>query len=256
MPDYIGWNYLLYSRGCVRAALGDPRQGLEDLRSCGGRQARWQTSNPAVIPWRSAGALLYAALGRREEARRLAEEELSSARRFGAARALGGALRAAGLVAGGDKGVELLREAVGVLERSSAQLEFARALTDLGAALRRQRQRAAARDPLRRALDLAHRCGAGPLAEHARLELLATGARPRRVVLSGLDALTASERRVAQMAANGPTNREIAEALFVTQRTIETHLSHVYRKLGITTRSELAHALARDAPEQTDSWRT
>jgi DNA-binding CsgD family transcriptional regulator len=159
-------------------------------------------------------------------------------------------LRAAGLVAGGDKGVALLREAVNVLERSPAQLELARALGDLGAALRRRRQRAAAREPLRRALDLAHRCGAAPLAEHARSELLATGARPRRVLLSGLDSLTASEHRVARMAADGRTNREIAEALFVTQRTIETHLSHVYRKLAINNRSELGRAFGREAPER------
>jgi DNA-binding CsgD family transcriptional regulator len=249
MPDYIGWNYLVYSRGCVRAALGDARQGLGDLLACGRRQARWQTSNPALIPWRSAAALVHAALGMRDEARTLVDDELTSARRFGAPRALGIALRATALVVGGDQGVGLLREAVGVLERSPAQLELARALTDLGAALRRQRQRAAAREPLRRALDLAHRGGAAPLAEQARIELLATGARPRRLVLTGLDALTASERRVAQMAADGRTNREIAEALFVTQRTIETHLSHVYRKLGITTRAELAQALAGEAPD-------
>jgi DNA-binding CsgD family transcriptional regulator len=249
MPDYIGWNYLLYSRGCVRAALGDARQGLDDLLACGHRQARWQTSNPAVIPWRSAAALVYTALERRDEARHLAAEEVSFAREFAAGRALGIALRAAGLVAGGETGIDLLREAVEMLERSPAQLELARALTDLGAALRRQGQRAAPREPLRRGLELAHRSGAAPLAERARTELLATGARPRRLVLSGLDSLTASERRVAQLAAEGNTNREIAQALFVTQRTIETHLSHVYRKLAITTRSDLAHALAREIPE-------
>lgn len=249
MPDYIGWNYLLYSRGCVRAALGDARHGLDDLLACGHRLARWQTSNPAVIPWRSAAAVLYAGLEESDEAQRLAEEEVRSARAFHAGRALGIALRAAGVVAGGEKRVELLREAVDVVERSPAQLELARALTDLGAALRRQGQRAAAREPLRRGLDLAHRCGATPLAEQARTELLATGARPRRLVLSGVDSLTASERRVAQLAAEGRANREIAQALFVTQRTIETHLSHVYRKLEITTRSDLAHALRSEAPE-------
>jgi DNA-binding CsgD family transcriptional regulator len=250
MPDYIGWNYLLYSRGGVRTALGDAHQGLDDLLACGDRQARWQTSNPAVIPWRSAAALAHAALGRREQARHLADEELSSARRFAAGRALGIALRTAGLVAGGEKGSELIREAVDVLQRSPAKLELARALTDLGAALRRQGQRAAAREPLRRGLELAHRCGAGGLTEQARTELLATGARPRRLVLTGLDSLTASERRVARMAADGRTNREIAEALFVSQRTIETHLSHVYRKLEIMTRADLSRAHADETLEQ------
>jgi DNA-binding CsgD family transcriptional regulator len=250
MPDYIGWNYFLYSRGYVRAALGDARQGLDDLLACGRRQARWQTTNPAVIPWRSAAALVALGLGRRDEARDLADEEVSSARRFAAGRTLGIALRAAGLVAGGEKGLDLLQEAVEALERSPARLELARALTDLGAALRRQRQRTAAREPLRRGLELAQRCGARPLAEHARIELLATGARPRRLALSGLESLTASEHRVARMAAEGRTNREIAEALFVTQRTVETHLGHVYRKLGISNRSELANSLASEAREQ------
>ena len=247
MPNYIGWNYLLYSRGCVRVALGEARQGLADLLACGERQTRWRTSNPSVIPWRASAALASAALQEPEQAQRLADEEVLSARAFGARRALGIALRAAGLVEGREKGLELLREAVAVLEPSPAQLELARAMTDLGAALRRQGQRAAARDPLRRGLDLAHRSGAASLAEQARTELLATGARPRRLVLTGIDALTASERRVAGMAAEGMTNREIAQALFITQRTVETHLSHVYRKLGVTTRSDLADAVAPDS---------
>jgi DNA-binding CsgD family transcriptional regulator len=85
---------------------------------------------------------------------------------------------------------------------------------------------------------------ASPVAERAQAELLATGARPRRLVRTGIDSLTASERRVAQLAAEGKTNREIAQALFVTQKTIEMHLSHVYRKLEIQARSQLARAMA------------
>jgi DNA-binding CsgD family transcriptional regulator len=138
----------------------------------------------------------------------------------------------------------LLREAVEVLEDSPALLEHGRAFTELGAALRRANRRSEARDPLRRGLELAHRCGAKPLAERAHTELAASGARPRRLVLSGLDALTPSERRVASMAANGMTNREIAQALFVTRKTVEVHLSSSYRKLGITSRSLLPGALA------------
>ena len=130
-----------------------------------------------------------------------------------------------------------------MLDGSPSPLEHARALTDLGAALRRGSRRSDARPPLRRALELAHRCGATALAERAHAELLATGARPRRAVLSGLEALTASERRVAEMAAEGLTNREIAQALFVTEKTIEWHLGQAYRKLEIGSRTELAGAL-------------
>src|SRR5207244_5954401 len=119
----------------------------------------------------------------------------------------------------------------------------ARALTELGAALRRGNRRADAREPLRLGLELAHICGAKPLAERAHTDLLATGARPRRLVVTGLDSLTPSERRVAAMAADGMTNREIAQALFVTPSTGEVHLSSAYRKLGIGSRSQLPHAL-------------
>ncbi|MDP8909772.1 MAG: helix-turn-helix transcriptional regulator, partial [Chloroflexota bacterium] len=93
--------------------------------------------------------------------------------------------------------------------------------------------------------ELAHICGAAPLVERAREELVATGARPRRIMRTGIDALTASERRVAAMAAEAMTNREIAQALFVTTRTVEVHLTHAYQKLDITSRDELPAALRR-----------
>jgi DNA-binding NarL/FixJ family response regulator len=132
---------------------------------------------------------------------------------------------------------------VGVLDNSQASLELARSLTELGGALRRAGRRAEAREPLRRALDLAARCGADPLAEQAETELRASGARPRHAVLSGPQSLTVSERRVAEMAARGQTNREIAQALFVSLRTVETHLTHAFQKLGIDSRTKLAEAL-------------
>jgi DNA-binding CsgD family transcriptional regulator len=159
-------------------------------------------------------------------------------------RTLGVALRAVGLTDGGRSGIELLRQAVRVLEGSRARLEHARALTDLGAALRRAGQRAESREVLQVALDLAHRCGAIALTERARTELVAAGGRPRRLVLSGLDSLTPSERRVAQLAADGLSNREIAQNLFVTARTVEGHLTHAYEKLAITSRQQLPAALA------------
>jgi DNA-binding CsgD family transcriptional regulator len=120
------------------------------------------------------------------------------------------------------------------------------ALVDLGAALRRAKRRTAAREPLRRGLELSYRGGATVVAERARMELTATGARPRRVMLSGLESLTPGERRVADLAAQEMTTREIAEALFITPKTVEYHLRHIYQKLSVSSRSELATMLATE----------
>jgi DNA-binding CsgD family transcriptional regulator len=153
------------------------------------------------------------------------------------------------MVEGGDPGIELLREAVDYLERSPARLEHARALGELGAALRRSGKRREAQQPLREALDLADRCGGRVVADQARAELLVTGARPRRARLAGVEALTPSERRVAQLATQGLTNRQIAQALFVSRPTVVTHLRHCYQKLNISTRKQLPAALAGPLPD-------
>ena len=148
----------------------------------------------------------------------------------------------------GPESIECLREAVDVLASSPAELELARALVDLGAAERRAGRRVEARRRLAEGKDGAAACGAHPLVQRAREELAAAGARPRRDRISGRDALTASELRVARMATEGKTNREIAEALWVTLSTVETHLTHVYRKLDIAGRTELPKALQSAAP--------
>ena len=231
----------------LRLLRGDLAGGLEEMLEAGRLFEEVGSPNPAFIAWRSPAALALLQLGRRDEAGPLAEEEVELARTWGAPRALGAALRAAGLVEGGERGLELLVEAVDVLSGSPARLEHAKARTDLGAALRRANRRADAREQLRHAVELATICGATPLAARAESELLATGARPRRVALSGVESLTPSERRVAEMAAEGPTNREIAQALFVTQRTVEVHLTSIYRKLAINSRSQLPTALATPA---------
>src|SRR5262249_48498864 len=161
--------------------------------------------------------------------------------RGGARGGLGGPSRRLGRVRA-DTG--LLHEAVEVTESSSARLEHAKALTALGLALRRARRPADARDALRRAFEVTDRCGAKPLAELARTELYAAGGRPRREALTGPASLTARERRIAHPAADGQSNGEIAQTLFVTPRTVEFHLTGVYRKLGISTRTALRGALA------------
>jgi DNA-binding CsgD family transcriptional regulator len=207
----------------------------------------FEMHNPAMLAWRSHLALALLALDRRDEALELAREEVDLARDWGAPRPIGVALRARGLAEGGAEGIETLRESVTVLEGSTARLELARSLVELGAALRRANQRADARELLRQGLDLAVRSRSVPLVERAEQELAATGARPRRLLLSGVESLTASERRVARFAAEGLSNKDIAQALFVTTKTVEVHLSNVYRKLGIGSRTELPQALGGEA---------
>jgi DNA-binding CsgD family transcriptional regulator len=242
-PAMMQAGWLLAARGRLRLAELRPAAALGDLLAAGDLFARLRVLGPAGAPWRSDAALAHLALGARAEARALAAEEVTLARAFKGPRTLGVALRAAGLVEGGRRGIELLHQAVPVLEESGARLEHARALADLGAALRRAGQRAESREILRPALDLAHRCGALALAERTRSELVAAGGRPRRLVLSGLDSLTPGERRVAQLAAAGLPNRDIAQHLFITARTVEGHLTHAYQKLAITSREQLAAAL-------------
>lgn len=241
---------LLYFRDTtarLRVLRGDLTGGVAELLDEGKYHESVGHRNPAFMAWRSPAALALLQLGEQHEARRLAREELELARAWGADRALSAALRAAGLIEGGEHGLAFLEEAVQAVADSPAKLEHAKARTELGSALRRANRRSQAREHLRHAVELATICGATHLAARAERELLATGARPRRIALSGVESLTPSERRVAELAASGPTNREIAQALFVTQRTIEVHLTSIYRKLGISSRSQLAAALA-DSP--------
>lgn len=199
--------------------------------------------NPVDAPWRSLRALALDQLGRRDEALELVSEELELARAWGAHGTVGRTLRTLGTIER-RSGIEHLEEAVDVLARSHARLEYAKALTALGAALRRWRQPSTARVHLREALELAAISGAELLVEEARRELYAAGGRPRRTALTGAASLTTSERRVASLAAEGLTNREIGETLFVTPKTVAMHLSNIYRKLGVTSRRQLPSGLA------------
>jgi DNA-binding CsgD family transcriptional regulator len=230
-------------RGELRIAQGRLDEGIADVLGAGAWAEGRAFHNPSFMPWRAIAAPALAAVGRTEDAEALIDDGLSLARAFGRPWALGTTLRAAGLTRTGEAGLEALAESVAVLEQSQARLELARSLVEHGAALRRANQRAAARDPLLRGLDLADRCGSPSLARRAREELLTIGARPRRDRVSGVDALTASELRSARLAAAGQTNRAIAQQLFVTTKTVEAHLARAYRKLDITSRAELADAL-------------
>jgi DNA-binding CsgD family transcriptional regulator len=234
---------LLNARGRLRRLQGRLEDALADLHGCGEMVLCAGLPSPTFMEWRMDSALAHLALDQVEAARRLAAEDLELAHRFGARRELGMALRTMGLVEGGERGLELLRESVAVLDRSEGRLEHARSLVELGAALRRAGHRTAARESLTAGMDLAHRCGADAIVEHAYSELRAAGARPRRAASTGTEALTPSERRVTEMAAERMTNKEIAQALFVTVRTVEMHVTNAYRKLEINSREELPAAL-------------
>jgi len=231
-------------RGWLNLALGRPEAALSDLLACGRRLEQFHSRSSAWFSWRAGAARSLAVLGRRDEAAELAAEQIRDARTFGAAPLLGLSLRVSGAVLGGADGIDLLREAVEVLETSEARLEHTHALHDLGVLLRHNRHPRDAREPLRQALDLAALCGSPFLADTVAEELLATGARPRRRALTGVEALTASENRVARLAADGLTNTEIAQLMFVTRKAVEKHLGNAYRKLSIASRTGLAGALA------------
>jgi DNA-binding CsgD family transcriptional regulator len=240
-------NELFRARSLLRLAQGRTSEGLTDLIEFGRRDELCGGANPLASRWRSRAALALAELGDWAEARRMAADDLARARRWGASSGIGTALRAAALVGDGSDAIELLTQATQTLEKSPDRLEHARALTDLGAALRRANHRVEARGPLRDGLRLAQRCSAGPLVERARTELRAAGGRSAAPTGRGAAQLTVSERRVAELAAQGMSNKEIAQTLFVTSKTVETHLGRAYLKLNIVRRTQLGRALAAGA---------
>ena len=246
-PAGVGTVLIPAARGRLRLAQGRPADALADFRTCAAMFSPevWGTEMRDVgyVHARAGAAQALLLLGERGGARELAQAELADARVFAAPRALGVALRTAGLAEGGPRRLELLHESAGSLRNSPALLELAKSLAELGAALRRAGQRATAREPLAEALELAVRCGARRLAARAREELKATGARPRREWRTGVEALTPRELRIVQLAANGLTNREIGHELYVTLKTVEGHLSRAYTKLGIEGRAELPGVL-------------
>jgi DNA-binding CsgD family transcriptional regulator len=249
-PAGVGTVLIPAARGRLRLAQGRVTEALSDFETCIALFCAdvWgiPVRETGYVHARSGAALALLRLGQRQRACELADAELADVRVFGAPRALGVALRAAGLARGGEEGLELLRESVTWLQNSPALLERAHSLAEFGAALRRGGQRVIARDPLGEALELAARCGARPLAARVREELKATGARPRRVWRTGLEALTPSELRIVRLAVDGRSNRQIAQELYVTIKTVEGHLARAYTKLGIERRSELAPLLREE----------
>lgn len=224
--------------GRVRVRAGDIDGGLGLLRSAGERLDAVEWLIPELSPWRLDAAQALAGLGRREEALEVLTPAEEAARRFGTPNGLGRVLRVRALL---DEpvSIDLLRASVAVYDDTSLPLKRAHSLVELGSALRRTGRRTDAREPLAEAMDIATRCGAAPLLERATTELTATGARPRSTARTGVEALTASEVRVARLAATGLRNADIARELFVQPTTVEKHLASVFRKLGIESRADL-----------------
>jgi DNA-binding CsgD family transcriptional regulator len=239
---------LLTTRAELRLAQRRPQQALDDAMAAG---RIWESelgpASPGALPWRAIAATAHLALGQRDPARALAAEELALARKIGVTRAVIRDLCILGLADGGEPGLELLVEAVRLGTDHPARLAHISALIALGGALRRANQRAAARDPLREAIMLSRRAGASALAIEAETELGITGSRRRGDTMWGPEALTPSERRVAELAIDGLTTREMAESLFVTPKTVEFHLRHIYQKLGVNSRDKLGDALGLES---------
>jgi DNA-binding CsgD family transcriptional regulator len=232
-------DHLWVARARLRIAEGDLAGGLEDILVYGEISEATRRRNPGYWPWRSIAAEALVRLGDVERATELAAEELSLADRVGVSELRAAPLRALALATTRKPRIERLSEAVDLLRASPLRLEYLKTQLEHGVALRQNRQREAARAPLREVLEGATKIGAEPLAVRAREELLASGARPRRTALQGVDALTPSEHRVVSLAALGHTNRQIAQTLYVTTKTVEAHLRNSYDKLGVSGKHEL-----------------
>ena len=252
LPAGLGTVRIPAARGRLRLAQGRAAEALGEFEVC---IALWQPEvwglqmrDAGYLHARAGAAQALLALGDVRRAHELADAELADARRFGGRRAVGVALRIAGLAHAGARGLGMLEESTTVLGESPALLERAASLVEWGAALRRAGQRSQARHVLSMGLDGAARCGARPLAARAREELRVAGARPRRDWSVGVEALTPSELRIVQLARDGRTNRQIAQELYVSIKTVEGHLARAYGKLGIAHRRELVRVLD---PEKT-----
>jgi DNA-binding CsgD family transcriptional regulator len=242
-PISDGARFWLDARVELLLAEGRYEEAVEAADEMARRFPHW--SFPPASRWRAHKALALGSLGRVDEAVEVASEEVSLARACGAPTGLGRALRVLGTVQGAD-GFSSLWEALDVLEGTPSRLEHARALAALGAQLRRSDVAAEAQTHLVHALEVAEACGAGSVASFVRGELESSGVSPSVSAPSGIRALTDTQRRVAALAAEGHSEREIAQAMFVTPNAVDFQLGDVYRKLGVSTRDELALALSSD----------
>jgi DNA-binding CsgD family transcriptional regulator len=237
--------WLLSARARLRAAQGNAGAALDDAMTCGRLYREWGAIRMLDVPWRLQAANALHRLDARDRAADLVAEQLLLARDFGVPRHIAIALRVGALVEkDGVRAVRLLREAVELLQGSPARLELARTLEKLGMALLDGGDRPKALAAIARSAELAVECQAAVMTERLRGVLTDSGARPPGPLLTGVRAFTSAERQVARLAATGLTNRQIAEQIFLSEKTIETHLSRAYRKLGVRSRTQLALHMA------------
>ncbi|MFF3917212.1 LuxR C-terminal-related transcriptional regulator [Streptomyces sp. NPDC001852] len=242
------WHHvsLLHSRARLRLAAADHAGGLADTLVVQEACRHWRMRNAAIVPWQVTAAECHRALLARPAAQKAAAEGLAAARRWGSPRLLGQALRTMGLSLTGPRRTELLQHSAALLKSCGARLELARTLEALGTVTREKRS-GEARRTLREAYELAVSCGARASARRIQEELVRAGGRITQSAEHRVDLLTGSELQVAEMAASGMTNQAIAQRLKVSLRNIEAHLTHTYRKLGVTGRRELADLLRRSS---------
>ncbi|MFE2269894.1 LuxR C-terminal-related transcriptional regulator [Streptomyces lavendulae] len=248
------WQHYLYTKGRILRELGDPEGALELWRRCGRSEEEAGIANPVLAPWWLPTATTLGGLGRGSEAAGIVADARERARRWGTPRALGLGLVAQAAVVEGRDRTGLLARAVDLLSESPARLELAKAEYQLGRELLALGDARGARGHLRRAIGLATRCGYRVLAAVARDALVTAGGRMPQLATVPLDSLTHSERRIATLAERGHSNKGIAEALFITPRTVEMHLTNVYRKLDVRGRADLPRGLGRHpgAPRPAD----
>ncbi|MEU9440741.1 AAA family ATPase [Streptomyces sp. NPDC048304] len=239
----LEYHTYLMTRARTREALGDLEGALDDLMRCGDSLAAAGIGNPVLAPWWFDAAQLLARLGREHEGHAVVERVTAPVDEWGTVRARGMLALARGVLTPGDTGLGHLTEAADLLGRSPGRLEHARAEYLLGRRLFDRGDAQGARTRLHRSIDAAVLSGDKMLLDEVRPVLAAARGRLRRGTTSPAESLSGGERQVAERAAAGATNREIAEALFLTQRTVEFHLTSVYRKLGIRGRHQIAAAL-------------
>ncbi|KJK42524.1 hypothetical protein UK23_36810 [Lentzea aerocolonigenes] len=243
LPDSWHHTSLLQGRGQLRMRLGDDAGALRDHLECGRRLKSWGAPGPAVLPWRSYAAIAHLHLGHSLEAVQLALEELELAKKWASAPSLARAMLTVGMATGGAAALPWLMEAEHVLRNAQTLLLRATILVELGTTRWHHGQQKLAREELAQAKAAAERCGSLPLlTKLAALPPEAVGrsdALPA-VPVSADSPLTPQEHRVASLVAAGDSNDEVARKLSVSRRAVEFHLTHIYRKLGIQRRTQLA----------------
>lgn len=242
----LGLPGIRFARVRARAAAGAPAAALDELLRIGADYQSLGGVSPALLPWRSEAALLAKRIGRDADALELADAELAVAAEAGP-RALARALAARAAVGPPAEAMTMAADAVNQLVKVQAPLELAQALLVQGSAHAGAATVEPARQAFARALQLAERAGAVHIARAAREGLVRVGGRPRRGASIGVDGLTGAERAVAYAAARGLSNREIAASLYIAPGTVKNQLASAYRKLSVSSRSQLPDVLGSDA---------